>query len=330
MVGYLTGPAQWALCLAFIAFGLFVVDAQAEDYPTRPIRIIIPQAPGGVVEVSARILGEKLGGILGQQIVIESRPGASGMLGASIVAKATADGYTLLFCSGDLITIASLKPLVDVDVSTQLLPIAMVNGNPLLLVANAKAPFSNVKEMVVAAKASPHPLDYGTPGRGTLNDVLGQWIAIETGTKLQEIPYPGGSQAAIGVAAGDIALGVFSPPPVYPGLIDAGKIKVLAISSKDHPPYLPPGWPTLAESGLPIDVLAWQGLFAPAGTPDAIVARLDQAVRQVLQDESVSKRMNIFGMAPEYLPHTSFVERIREDTALYARIIQQAGIGTER
>ena len=316
--------------LAFVILGLSLIAARAGEYPSRPIRIIIPYAPGGTVDVSARIVGERLGKILGQQIVVESRTGASGMLSASVVAKAPADGYTLLFCSGDVITLASLKTRVDVDVTTQLLPVAMVNGNPFLIVANAAAPFNNIKEMVGIAKASPRPLDYGTLGRGAISDVLGQWLAFEAGIKLQQIPYSGGSQAANGVIAGEIALGIFSPPLVYPGLVDAGKVKVLALTSKDHPSNLPSTWPTLIESGFPIEALNWQGVFAPAGTPDAIIARLDQALRQALEDTSVAKRMNALGTAPQYMPPSAFIERIRADTARYARIIQQAGIEIER
>jgi tripartite-type tricarboxylate transporter receptor subunit TctC len=318
------------LALVLAVLGLSITAARAQEYPNRPIRMIIPYAPGGVVDVSARILGEKLGNILGQQIIVENKSGASGTLGAGVVAKAPADGYTLLFCPADVFTIASLKPHVDVDVSTQLLPIAMINGNPMVIVANAKAPFSTMKEMVEAAKTSPHPLEYGIPGRGTVNDVIGQWIAIEARIKLQQIPYQGGSQGAIGVAAGEIPLGIFSPPPVYPGLVDAGKIKVLAVTSKSRLSYLPSTWPTLIESGLPIDALNWQGLFAPTGTPDAVVARLDQALRQVLQDESIAKRMNAFGMTPQYMPQAAFIEQIRTDTARYARIVEEAGISVER
>jgi tripartite-type tricarboxylate transporter receptor subunit TctC len=315
---------------ALVVLGLSPIAAQAEEYPDRSIRIIVSQTPGGVVDVSARIVGEKLGNILGRQIVIESRPGASGMVAASVVAKAPADGYTLLFCSGDVITLASLKPHVDVDVGARLIPIVMANGNPLLVVANAKAPFSDMRQMVETAKASAHPLEYGTPGQGGINDILGQWIAVAAHIKLQQIPYQGGAQAATEVAAGEIPLGILSPPPVYPALIDAGKIKVLAISGKDHPPYLPATWPTLIESGLPINLLSWQGLFAPVGTPDAIVSRLDDAVRQTLQDESIAKRMHVFGTAPEYMPRAAFAERVRADAARYAKIIQQAGIDTER
>jgi tripartite-type tricarboxylate transporter receptor subunit TctC len=309
---------------------VIAAQAQAQDYPNRPIRIIIPYAPAGVVDVSARIVGEKLGNILGQQIVVENKSGASGMVGASVAAKAPADGYTLLFCPGDVFTIASLRPHADVDVGAQLQPIAMINGNPMVIVANAKAPFSTMKEMVEAAKASPDPLEYGIPGRGTVNDVIGQWIAIEARIKLQQIPYQGGSEGAISVAAGEVPLGIFSPPPVYHGLVDAGKIKVLAVTSKSRPSYLPSTWPTLIENGLPIDALNWQGLFAPAGTPVAVVSRLDQALRQVLQGEGVAKRMNDFGMEPLYLPQAAFVEQIRADTARYDRIIKEAGIAIER
>ncbi len=318
------------LRVALVVFGLSTIAAQAQDYPSRPIRIVIPFAPGGVVDVSARIVGEKLGNILGQKIVIESRSGASGMLGANVVAKAPADGYTLLLCPGDVITIASLKAPADSDVGMRLLPIAMVNGNPMLVVANAKAPFDTVKEMIETAMASAQPLEYGIPGQGTVNGVVGQWIAIEAHIKLRQIPYQGGSQGANGVASGEIPLGIFSPPPVYPGLVNAGEIKVLAVTGKDHPSYLPSAWPTLIESGLPIAALNWQGLFAPVGTPDAVVSRLNQALRQVMQDESIAKRMNAFGMAPQYMPQAAFIEQIRADKAGYARIIQEAGVGVEQ
>jgi tripartite-type tricarboxylate transporter receptor subunit TctC len=329
MVGRGTGPGLRTTCLALIVLGLSLIAAQARDYSNRPIRIIVPYAPGGVVGVSARIVGEKLAEVLNQQVVVESRTGASGMLGASVVAKAPADGYTLLFCPGDVVTIASLKPHTDVDVTTQLVPIAMVNSNPMLIVANAKAPFDSMRDMVAAAKASVHPLDYGAPGRGTLNDVVAQWIAIEAHITLRQIPYQGGSLAAIGVAAGDIPLGVFSPPAVYPGLVDAGKIKVLALTTKSRPSFLPSTWPTLIESGLPIDAPNWEGLFAPAGTPDAVVSRLERALQQVLRDESIAKRMNVVGMEPQYMPRALFIAQIGADTARYARIIKEAGIGTE-
>src|SRR5579862_410905 len=315
---------------AFLVLALSAVAAQAEAYPSRAIRVIVPQPPGGVVDVSARIVGEKLGSIFGRQVVIESRPGGYGMLAASVVAKAPADGYTLLFCSGDVITLASLKPHADLDFGARLLPVAMVNGNPLVVAANANAPFSDMKQMVEAAKASAHPLAYGTPGRGSLNDVLGRWIAIEAHIQLQHIPYQGGAQAAVGVAAGEIPLGIFSPPAVYPALVEAGTVKILAISSKIRPRYLPSSWPTLIESGLPIDMLGWQGLFAPAGTPGPIVSRLDQAVRQALQDETIAKRMQAFGTAPQYVPPTAFAQRVRADAERYAQIIRQSGIEIEQ
>jgi tripartite-type tricarboxylate transporter receptor subunit TctC len=317
------------LRLALVLFGLSVIAAQAQEYPNRPIRMIIPYAPGGVVDVSARIVAENLGNILGQPIVMENRSGASGMLGAGVVAKAPADGYTLLLCPGDVFTIASLKPHGDVDVGRQLLPIAMINGNPMLVVANAKAPFDTVTGMVETAKASPRPLEYAIPGRGTVNDIIGQWIALEAGIKLQQIPYQGGSPGANGVAAGQVPLGIFSPPPVYPALVDAGKIKVLALTTKNHPSFLPSTWPTLIESGLPIDALNWQGLFGPTGMPDAVVARLDRALAQALQDESIAKRMNAFGMSPQFMPQAPFLEQIRADAARYARIIKEAGIAIE-
>jgi len=321
---------------AAVAFGLAVVAllapatlAQAQTFPNRPIRMIVGFPPGGVVDVAARIVGDRLGSLLGQQVFVDNRPGASGTLATGLAVKAAPDGYTLFLTPGDLITLAALKPHMDFE-PTQLQPVAMISSNPLVVVANAQTPFNSIKEMVDAARASPRALEYATPGPGTENHVVGEWIATAAHIKLLHVPYSGGAAAGNGVAAGFVPLGIFSPPVVYPALIDAGKVKVLALTGKDHPPFLPASWPTLIESGVPIDCTNWLGVFAPPLTPDEIVTRIDAALATAVQEMTVRKRMNDFGMAPKHIGTAAFTTFIRADSATYAGIIRETGIHVER
>jgi tripartite-type tricarboxylate transporter receptor subunit TctC len=322
--------AAMSFGLAVVALLAAVSFAQAQTYPSRPIRMIVGFLPGGVVDAAARIVSDRLGALLGQQVIVENRPGASGTLAAGIAVKATPDGYTLLLAPSDLITLASLKPHMDFDPGTQLLPIAMIATNPLLIVASAHAPFNNIKEMLEAARTSPRALEYATPGPGTENHVVGEWIATAAHVKLLHVPYSGGAAAGNGVAGGFVPLGIFSPPVVRPALVSAGKVKVLALTGNDHPAFLPASWPTLIESGVPVESTNWLGVFAPLGTPDEIVTRIDTALAQAVQNATVRKRMNDLGMAPEYLGTTAFAAFIRGDTANYARIIRETGIHIER
>lgn len=316
--------------LAAVALFAAVSFVQAQTYPNRPIRMIVGFPPGGVVDAAARIVGDRLGALLGEAVVVENRPGASGTLAAGMAVKAVPDGYTLFLCPGDLITLAALKPHMDFDPGKRLLPVAMISSNPLVVVANAKAPFNSIKEMLDAARTNSRALEYATPGPGTENHVVGEWIATAAQVKLLHVPYSGGAAAGNGVAAGVVPLGIFSPPVVYPALVDAGKVKVLALTGNDRPAFLPASWPTLIESGVPIDSTNWLGVFAPPGTPDAVVARVDAALAQAVQDATVRKRMNDFGMEPKHLAAAAFAAFIRDDTATYARIIRETGIHIEQ
>ena len=309
--------------LAFAALGLALIAAQAQDYPTKPIRMIVAAPPGGGLDVAARLVGQKLGDLLGQQIVVEYRPGASGVIGAQAVARAAPDGYTLLFFTDDLFTIPSLLPQMDFDPNKDFLPVTTISSNPLVVAAYANAPFSNVKELLDAAKASPNGLAYAVPNQGSVNHVIGKLIAAAAHVQLLPVPYRGGTEAVLGIASGDVPLGIVSASSVYPGFVNAGKIKVIALTGERRPSFLPSSWSTLAENGLPIDVTLSVGLFAPTGTPDAIVSRLDQAVGPVLQDDSVRKRMNDAGLSPEHLGQAAFAERIRIAAARYGLIIRQ-------
>jgi tripartite-type tricarboxylate transporter receptor subunit TctC len=204
-----------------------------------------------------------------------------------------------------------------------------VTNSPMVLVAGANAPFRDVKGFLAAARANPNGLSYATPGQGTVNNVIGQWIAVSAHIKMMQIAYRSGPAAAAGIAAGDEPLGIVQPVAVYPGLVDAGKINVIALTGAKRPDFVPSAWPTLAESGLPIDATLWLGVFAPLDTPEAVVARIDQAIAQIVADGNIRKRMNDTGINPEHVGPAPFAEKIRSDAARYATIIQQAGMHFE-
>jgi tripartite-type tricarboxylate transporter receptor subunit TctC len=304
--------------------------ARADDYPNRPIHLIVSYPAGGGIDVVARIFQQKLGDLLGQQVIIENRPGASGAIGAQVASKADPDGYTLLFCASDFISIPQLMPQMTFSPMKELLPVAMVTNSPMVLVASGNAPFNDVKSVLEAARTTPNGLAYGTPGQGTVNNVIGQWIAVSAHVKMLQIAYRSGPAAAEGIAAGEVPLGIVQTAAVYPGLVESGKIKVIALTGAQRPDFLPSTWPTLAEAGLPIDATLWLGIFAPLGTPDAVVAKVDQAISQIAQDADIRKRMNATGINPQHIGPAAFAEKIHNDAARYEAIIREAGMRFEQ
>jgi len=316
-----TKLAVGALIMSSLLFG---APAQAQNYPTKPIRFIVPFPPGGIADVVARVMGQKLGEALGQSAVIENRAGASGTLGAGEAAKAAPDGYTLLLTTGDFTTTPTMVPTMSFDPRKDLIPITMIATSPLALVAKADGPFASVKDLIAAAKQSPGKVAFSSPGNGTINHLAGEWLGIEGGFKLLHVPYRGGVPAATGVVTGDVPIGVLSPSSVQP-YVEAGKMKGLALLTQKRPLFAA-DWPIISDSGLAIEAALWVGLFAPAGTASAIVNRLDTEVTRILQQQDFRKRLNDLGTDPSPLSQAAFVERISSDAERYAKIIAQAGI----
>jgi tripartite-type tricarboxylate transporter receptor subunit TctC len=289
------------------------------------VHVIVPFPAGGVTDVTARLIGQKLSEALGQQAVIENRTGASGTLGAEAAAKAAPDGYTILLTTGDFITTPTVMPKMNFDPAKDLIPVTMIATAPLLLGAHAGGPIGSVRELIEQAKAKPDAIAFSSPGTGTVNHLAVEWLAIEAGIKLLHVPYRGGVPAATGVAAGDVPIGAVTPSSAQ-SLIDAGKIKPLALMTKDRPSFAPAAWPTLAEMGLAVDAALWVGLFVPTGTPPAIMTRLNSEVARILQDATVRKRLNELGTEAASVSGHAFAEHIRMDAARYLRIIEQTGI----
>ena len=314
--------------LLAVGSGLATQKSQAQNYPDRPVRVIVPFPAGGVADAVARIVAQKLGESLGQSLVIENRTGASGTLGAAAVAKSAPDGYTLLITTGDFITTPSIMPPMSFDPDKELTPITMLAVAPLLLVANPSSGLVSVKDVVTAAKARPGEVAYSSPGLGTVNHLAIEGVAIEAGIKLLHVPYRGGAPAATAVASGDVSLGAVTPSSAA-GLIQADKIKVVALMTRQRPSFLP-GWPTLAEAGLDIDAALWVGLFAPAGTPAAIVDKLDAEAAKMLKAADVRTQLHTVGSDALPLSQAAFVQRIKADTARYARVIEKTGLRPPR
>ncbi len=303
---------------------LLAAPAPAQSWPSRNVRVIVPFPAGGVADIGARLVSQKLGEALGQTAVIENRAGASGTLGVDAVTKSPPDGYTILITTGDFITVPSLMPATTYDPYKDLIPVTRIAVAPLLLLANPGSGLASVKDVITQAKAEPGKLAFGSPGHGTINQIAAEWLALEAGIKLLHVPYRGGAAMANGLAAGDTALGVTTQSSVQ-GMIDAGKIKVLSILSRERPAFLKE-WPNMADSGLNVEASLNIGLYVPAGTPSAIVSRLDAEMLQILKDEALRKRFVELGMDVTPVSQAALAERIRSEAARYKDIIDRTGV----
>jgi tripartite-type tricarboxylate transporter receptor subunit TctC len=303
---------------------LFAAPAAAQTWPSRNIRVIVPFPAGGVADIGARLVSQKLAETLGQPAVIENRAGASGTLGVDAVTKAAPDGYTILITTGDFITVPSLMPATAYDPYKDLIPVTRIAVAPLLLLTHPGSGLNSVKDLIEKAKAEPGKFAFGSPGHGTINQLAAEWLALEAGIKLLHVPYRGGAAMANGLAAGDTALGVTTQSSVQ-GMLDAGKIKALAVLGQERPSFLRDA-PTMADSGLNVDAGLNLGLYVPAGTPADIVARLDAEVLRMLKDEALRKKFNELGMEVTPISGAALAERIRSEAARYKTIIEQTGV----
>jgi tripartite-type tricarboxylate transporter receptor subunit TctC len=303
---------------------LLAAPAQAQTYPSRNIRVIVPFPAGGITDVGARIVSQKLGEALGQPMVIENRPGASGTLGVDAVTKAAPDGYTILITTGDFITVPSLMPSTAYDPYKDLIPVTRIATAPLLLLTHPGSGLASVKDVIAKAKAEPGKLAFGSPGHGTINQLAVEWLALEAGIKLLHVPYRGGAALVNGLAAGDTALGVTTLTSVK-GLVDDGKIRVVAQLNRERPTFLQQ-WPTMTDAGLNVDAGLTLGLYVPANTPAAIVSRLDAEMLRILQDEALRKRFNELGMEASPVSQDALAERIRSEASRFKQIIEQSGV----
>ena len=316
--------------LALAAFAAAGAAAAADAYPSKPITLVVPFAPGGPTDVMGRIVGEILGAKLGQTVVIENKPGAGGNLGTGQVARAKADGYTLALSAISSLAIApGLYTNLQYDVQKNLTPITLVGIAKGAIVAHPSAPFNDLKGMVEYARANPGKLSYASSGIGTANHLAGEFFAGLAGIKMQHIPYKGTAQAAQDVLAGTVPLSFESSLTTAAQSVAAGKLKGIAITSAERSPLLP-DVPTVAEQGYKgFDVPTWFGLVGPAGLPKDVVAKLNKAVNEGLQAPDVKERFAKIGAEPAGTTPEKFDAYIRSETARWGKLIKERGIKPE-
>ena len=311
-----------AICLALAAAPLW---AQA-TYPSKPIRMIVPFPPGGLTDFLARLTAQKLSEALGQQVLVENRTGASGMIGADAVAKAPADGYTLLVASPAEIAVNHyLYAKVPYNPERDFAPITLLGVTPLVIAAHPSVPAKNIRELVALAKARPGELGFASPGTGSTQHLTGEMLMSAAGIRLVHVPYKGAGQSIPDVLGGQLPLGVYGLLTIFQHA-KAGKIRILAVTTPKRSPVAP-DYPTLAESGFPgFDTSLWNGLLAPTATPKDILGKLHAEVVRVLKMPDVVERIASQGAAPVGNSPAEFAAFIASESEKYSRIIKQAGV----
>ena len=318
-----------ACLLAALALGtgIGLGQARAQDYPTRPVKIFIAFPVGGLLDTVSRIVGEKLGALLGQQFVIEARPGAGGTIATLAVAKADPDGYTLMMINDNHALNPSVFKNIPYDSVKDFAPIGFVGYTPLILAANPAVPAKDVKTLVALAKEKPDGFTYGSVGVGSASHLAGEMLAAGAGVKLLHVPYRGGAPAMNDLIAGHVNTMFLSPVIGLPHL-QAGKLKALALAAPKRLEVLP-DIPTMAEAGFPVDASYWFGLVAPAGTPPAVLARLEKALADVLEMPDVRKRLTDMGAVVTPLKSKEFGDYIRSEITKWAEVVNKAGVKPE-
>lgn len=308
-----------------LAAASLALSALAQDYPNKPIRIVVPFPAGGGTDVIARDVTNQLTTALGWTFVVENRPGSGGNLGVDAVAKSKADGYTLaLGQSSNLAVNPTLYSKMPYDVMKDIAPVALVASAPILLVVAADSPYKTLGELVAAVKAKPGSLNFASPGNGTVTHLTGELFQRRAGVKFTHVPYKGASQAVTDLIGGQVQL-YGSTVPTLLGQIRNGRIRALAITSKTRSADLP-DVPTVAESGYKdFESVTWFGFVGPAGIPKPVVAKLNTEINKALQSPELKKRLNEQGATVLGGSADEFAELIKTDIGVWAPIIKQSG-----
>jgi tripartite-type tricarboxylate transporter receptor subunit TctC len=318
------------LLWAIVASLCFVCSAQALDYPTRPVRIMVGWAPGGITDVAARIVAQKLTEKWGQQVIVENRSGASGMIADAAAARAEPDGYTLMLASSpEVTTTPFIQKSAQKYFVNDFIPVTLVSINPLVLVTASDSAYKNVRDVIAAAKAKPGEISYSSPGIGTAPHLAAIMFEDATGIKILHVPYRGGSPAAVAVAGKDVPIGFNAMAGVMP-LISSGRIKVLGLATSQRIAS-EPDWATVSEQGVPnFEYTVWSGLFVQKGVPAEIVRKLEVDVHAALAEPDVAKKFAAFGAIPAKEDMKAFVERIKRDTNTNEAIVRKADIQADK
>lgn len=301
----------------------------AQSYPTKPIRFVVPYAPGGNTDILSRLIGQKLSEAWGQQVIIDNRAGAAGTVGAELVARAPADGYTLIMGSfGNVIVAKSLYKNLKYDPLKDFASVALVSLPPGVLVENQVVPAQSVRELIAYAKANPKKLNYGSPGSGAWNHLFFELFNANAGVQIVHVPYKGIAPAVVDLLAGQVQLAMSAFPTALPH-IRSGKLRALGVTSAKRSGLLP-DVPTIGESGLPgYEAAGWFGVLSPAGTPAAVVSKLNAEINRILQLPEVKASLANDGAEPAGGTPAQMTESARAESAKWSKLIRELNIAAD-
>ncbi|MBO1114121.1 tripartite tricarboxylate transporter substrate binding protein [Bordetella petrii] len=318
-------PGLAGAAMALAAACAAAPAAAADDYPARPVTLVVPYAPGGGVDTVGRITAKGLGDRLGQPVVVENKPGAGSNVGSDFVAKSAPDGYTLLLASPATAVNVSLYKRLPFDPARDLRPVTLIGKVPSVMIVNKDLPAKNLKDFVALAKKRPGHLNFGSGGNGTSEHLAGEMFKAMAGIDIVHVPYRGGAAAMSDLLAGRISAIIINQITALP-LVQSGKVRALAVADDRRSPSLP-DVPTFAEQGYPdYRVSVWWGVMAPSGVPDPVVAKLDDAVRATLQTPQARQRfdamgVNVLGQGPK-----EFGAFLKNETQRWGQIVQGAKV----
>ncbi len=321
--GICSRGGRWlAAIIAGLAFALPV--AHAQEWPTKPVRLVIPFAPGGATDIIGRLVGQKLGDRLGQPVVVDNRPGAATTIGNAAVAKAAPDGYTLLFAPTPFVITQALYPNLPYDADKEFAPVSLLAVSPFILVVNAALPVKNVAELIALARAKPGALTFCSAGSGSVPHLAGELFKLNAKIDIVHVPYKGGGPAITDLIGGQVNM-MFATPIEVMAHVNSGKLRVLATTSSKRLPSLP-DVPTMQESGVPqFDVYAFFGVLAPAGTPKPVIDRVAGDLAQVMKDPDVLQRFAEQSAEPRVLGPEQFTAFLKSERSKWADVVKRSG-----
>ena len=303
---------------------LLAASVQAQPYPSKPVRVVVPYPPGGPTDIVARVLFQQVAESTGQQFVIDNRAGAGGNIGAEHVAKSPADGYTVLIGTTAHAINMSLFKSLNYDVQKDLAPVSLLTQGPLVLVTHPQFPANSVKELIDMAKAKPGSLNFASSGNGQSTHLSAELFNSMAGIKMVHVPYKGSAPALGDLMSGQVGIMFDTTLSAMP-FVKAGKLKALGVTSPQRTPAAP-DVPTIAESGLPgYEVFAWNGVLVPAGTPKAIVAQLNEEIRKAMQLPQVREKFSAQGFAASWNTPDQFGVFVRNEVEKWARTVKASG-----
>jgi tripartite-type tricarboxylate transporter receptor subunit TctC len=312
------------LCCATLVFAVSL-GANAQDYPVKPIRIVVPVAAGGSNDVLARLIGEKMRERLGQPVIVDNRAGAGQMIGADLVAKSPPDGYTILLPTATYCGSAAIQPKLAFDPVNDLTGVAMVGVGPLLVVVHPSVPVKNIKELIALAKSRAGEVNYGSAGTGSVIHFAAEVFAANTGINIVHVPYKSGAPAVAGAVAGEVPMVFMSLPSVW-AQVKANRLRAIAVTTAKRSSFVP-DLPTVAEAGVPgYEAGQWWGVLAPSKVPAPIVAKLNSEINTILSADDMLPKLANEGAEPVLMTPDAFTKFVRSEIEKFRKVVREKNL----